>query len=97
LLAHDFQLSLRAIKHKDFLQTPAASAKELKFLAVTLNCEIVGIASGASKAILFCVTNYVTSALILNRFVCLREKITQMRSSIHSISKSTLNDVISQG
>jgi hypothetical protein len=97
LLTHDFQLSLRAIKHKDFLQTPAASTKELKFLIVTLNCEMVGIASGVSEAILLCVTNYVTSALILNQFVCLREKITQMRSSIHSILKSTLNDAISQG
>jgi DNA polymerase III epsilon subunit-like protein len=97
LPTHDFQLSLRAIKHKDFLQTPAASAEEPKFLAVTLDCEMAGIASGASEAILLCVTDYVTGALILNRFVCPREKITQMRSSIHGISKSTLDDAISQG
>lgn len=56
-----------------------------------------GLLAGASEAILLCVTNYVTGALILNRFVCPREKITQMRSSIHSISKSTLDGAISQG
>ena len=94
---HDFQLPLRAIKHKDFLQTPAASAEEPKFRAVTLDCEMAGIASGAGEAILLCVTDYVTGALLLNRFVCPSEQITQMRSSIHGISKSKLDDAISQG
>lgn len=97
LPTHDFQLPLRAIKHKDFLKTPAASAGEPKFRAVTLDCEMAGIASGAGEAILLCVTDYVTGALLFNRFVCPREEITQMRSSIHGISKSTLNNAISQG
>ncbi len=94
---HDFQLPLRAMKHKEFLQTPAASAGEPKFRAVALDCEMAGIAGGAGEVILLCVTDYVTGALLLNRLVCPREKITQMRSSIHGISKYTLDNAILQG
>jgi DNA polymerase III epsilon subunit-like protein len=96
LPSHDFQLPLRATKHKDFLQTPAASAEETKFRAVTLDCEMAGIASGASEAIFLCVTDYVTGALLLNRFICPTEAITQMRSSIHGISKFVLDTAIVQ-
>lgn len=97
LATHDFQLPLRATKHEDYLQTPAASAEDLKFCAVALDCEMAGIASGASEAILLCVTDYITGALLLSRFVHPSEKITQMRTSIHGISKSTLNTAISEG
>jgi len=96
LPTHDFQLPLRAIKHQDFRKTPTASG-EPKFRAVVLDCEMAGIAGGAGEAILLCVTDYVTGAVLLNRFVCPREKITQMRSSIHGISKSILDGAISQG
>jgi DNA polymerase III epsilon subunit-like protein len=85
------------MKHKEFLQTPAASAGEPKFRAVALDCEMAGIAGGAGEVILLCVTDYVTGALLLNRLVCPREKITQMRSSIHGISKYTLDNAILQG
>lgn len=97
LPTHDFQLPLRAIKHKDFLPTPAASAQETKFRAITLDCEMAEVAGGAGEAILLCVTDYVTGTVLLNRFVSPRENITQMRSSIHGISKSTLDAAISQG
>ncbi len=93
---HDFQLPLRATKHKDFRKTPAPSA-EPKFRAVVLDCEMAGTASGSGEAILLCVTDYVTGAVLLNRFVSPRERITHMRSSIHGISKSTLDNTISQG
>lgn len=91
---HDFQLPLRAILHKDFAQTPAAFAEAPKFRAVTLDCDMAGIASGA---IFLCAADYVTGALLINQFVCPKETITQMRSSIHGISKATLDDAVSQG
>ena len=97
LSTHDFQLPLRATQHKDFLQTPAASAENPRFRAVILDCEMAGIANGAGEAIFLCAADYVTGAVLLNRFVCPREKITQMRSSIHGISKSALDAAISQG
>ena len=52
LPAHDFSLPLRALRHKDFLETPSASARAPKFRAVTLDCEMAGIASGEGEAIL---------------------------------------------
>lgn len=64
---------------------------------MTLDCEMAGIASGAGEAILLCVTDYVTGALIINRYVCPTEQITQMRSSIHGVSKATLDKAVSQG
>jgi DNA polymerase III epsilon subunit-like protein len=97
LPTHDFQLSLLAIKHKDFRQTPAAALAEPKFRAVTLDCEMAGIAGGDSEAILLCVTDYVTGAVLLNRFVWPKEEIAQMRTSIHGITKSALNEAILQG
>ncbi|TGO47633.1 hypothetical protein BOTNAR_0514g00070 [Botryotinia narcissicola] len=96
LPVHDFQLPLRAILHQEYRKTPTASA-ELKFRAVTVDCEMAGIAGGGSEVILLCVVDYITGAVLLNRLVCPREKITQMRSSIHGISKSTLDSASLQG
>ncbi|KAM0123539.1 hypothetical protein ACHAP3_011058 [Botrytis cinerea] len=93
---HDFQLSLRAIKHKDFRKTPAASG-EPKFRAVTVDCEMAGTSGGTGEVVMLCVIDYITGAVLLHRFVCPREKITQMRSSIHGISKSTLDNANLQG
>ena len=89
-------MPLRAIKHEDFRQTPLACA-ESKFLAVALDCEMARVAGGASEAIFLCVTDYCTGAVLLNRYVRPREPITQMWSSIHGISKSTLENAIRQG
>ncbi|TVY41248.1 RNA exonuclease [Lachnellula occidentalis] len=96
LPTHDFQLPLRASQHIDYRKTPAPSA-EPKFRAVVLDCEMAGIASGAGEVILLCATDYVTGAVLLNRYVNPSEKITQMRSSIHGISTSTLTNAILQG
>lgn len=95
--AHDFHPPLRAFKHKDYLETPAASDKTPKFRAVALDCEMAGVAGGAGEAILLCVTDYVTGAVLMNRFVWPTERITQIRSSIHGISKSTLEAAVLQG
>ncbi|KAI8954032.1 ribonuclease H-like domain-containing protein [Xylaria longipes] len=96
LPTHDFHPPLRAFTHKDSRQTPAASA-ELKFRAVVLDCEMAGIAGGAGEVILLCASDFVTGAVLVNRLVCPRENITQMRSSIHGITKSTLDAATSQG
>lgn len=95
--AHDFHPPLRAFKHKVYLETPAVSAKTPKYRAVALDCEMAGVAGGAGEAILLCVTDYVTGAVLMNRFVWPTERITQMRSSIHGISKSTLEAAVLQG
>lgn len=94
---HDFQLPLRALQHGDFSKTPPASALEPKFRAVVLDCEMAGIANGSGEVIFLCVSDYLTGAIILNRYVNPNEKITQMRSSIHGITKSTLSTATSQG
>ncbi|KAJ2991221.1 hypothetical protein NUW58_g2594 [Xylaria curta] len=93
---HNFQLPKRALTHMESQQTPAASA-EPKFPAVALDCEMAGIAGGAGEVILLCATDFVTGAVLVNRLVCPREKITQMRTSIHGIAKSTLDEAISEG
>ncbi|GAP87671.1 putative RNA exonuclease 3 [Rosellinia necatrix] len=96
LPAHDFHLPLHAFAHKDFRQTPAASA-EPRFRAVALDCEMAGVAGGAGEAILLCATDYITGAVLVNRLVCPRERITQMRTQIHGIKKSALDEATSQG
>jgi DNA polymerase III epsilon subunit-like protein len=85
------------IKHREFQRTPASSAVVTKSRAVTLDCEMAGIAGGASEAIFLCVTDYLTGTILINHFIYPTEKITQMRSSIHGISKSTLDSAVQQG
>jgi hypothetical protein len=89
-------MPLRAIKYKDFRQTPPASA-ESKFLVVALDCKMAGVASGASEVIFLYVIDYCTGAVLLNRYMRPREPIIQMRSLIHGISKSILKNIIRQG
>jgi hypothetical protein len=67
---HDFQLSLRAIKHKVFSRIPAAAAEKARLRAVILDCEIAGIANGAGEAIFLCPADYVTGA-VLSRLICM--------------------------
>lgn len=94
---HKFRHPQRASSDKkDFQQTPAASA-EPKFRAVALDCEMAGIASGASEVIWLCATDFVTGAVLVNRLVCPRERITEMRSDIHGITESTLGEATFQG
>ncbi|RAL58695.1 hypothetical protein DID88_003001 [Monilinia fructigena] len=59
LPTHDFQLSLQAIRHKDYRKTPPASG-ELKFRAVTVDCEMAGIAGGMGEVVMLCVIDYIT-------------------------------------
>jgi DNA polymerase III epsilon subunit-like protein len=68
-----------------------------KLIAVALDCEMAGVTGGAGEAILLCVTDYVTGAVLINQYVCPNEPITQIRSSIHGISKGILEDAIQQG
>lgn len=96
LPTHNFQLPLRAFTHKDFRPTPAASA-EPKFRAVVIDCEMAGVPSGASEVVLVCATDFVTGAVLVNRLVCPSERIWQMRTPIHGIKKSTLDEATSQG
>lgn len=86
---HDHQLPLRALQHEQFRQTPPASM-ETKCLAVVLDCEMAGTSSGASEAVLVCVTDYLTGAVLVDQYVYPAEPITQMRTFIHGILRRDL-------
>ncbi|KAJ3573264.1 hypothetical protein NPX13_g4762 [Xylaria arbuscula] len=94
--AHDFQPPRRALTHQEFRQTPVASAKP-KFRAVALDCEMAGIPGGGSEVILLCATDFVTGAVLINRLVCPSVAITDMRTRIHGVTKSSLDKATSQG
>ncbi|KAI1364790.1 ribonuclease H-like domain-containing protein [Xylaria arbuscula] len=96
LPAHDFQPPRRALTHQEFRQTPVASA-EAKFRAVALDCEMAGIPGGGSEVILLCATDFVTGAVLINRLVCPSVAITDMRTRIHGVTKSSLDKATSQG
>ncbi|KAF7915162.1 uncharacterized protein EAE98_011247 [Botrytis deweyae] len=95
---HDFQFPLRSFRHQDFQQTPAAS-NEPKHLAVVIDCEMAGVAGGGGggEPILLCAVDFVSGAVILNHLICPKERINDMRSSIHGISIHTLNEAVSRG
>ncbi|KAI1115815.1 ribonuclease H-like domain-containing protein [Nemania sp. NC0429] len=93
---HSFRLAERIARLKGFRQTPAASAQP-KFRAVALDCEMAGVLNGASEVIKLCATDFVTGVVLVNSLVCPSENIIAMRSSIHGITKSTLQEAASQG
>ncbi|KAF7880162.1 uncharacterized protein EAF01_012057 [Botrytis porri] len=94
---HDFQFPLRSFRHQDFQQTPAAS-NEPKYLAVVIDCEMAGVASdNGGEPILLCAVDFVSGAVILNHLIYPKERINDMRSSIHGISINTLNEAASRG
>ncbi|KAG9234067.1 ribonuclease H-like domain-containing protein [Amylocarpus encephaloides] len=96
LPAHDFQVPYRAMMHQEFQNTPAASALK-RCAAVTLDCEMVGLAEGAREAIFVCVTDYLTGAILINRIVNPMEPIMQWCTNLHGISKAMLADAVAQG
>ncbi|KAK5637592.1 hypothetical protein RRF57_013307 [Xylaria bambusicola] len=96
LPTHDFDLPQRALTYQDFRQTPSASTQP-KFRVVAIDCEMAGIGGGASEVILLCAADFFTGAVIVNRLVCPRERITDMRTSIHGITKSSLDKATAQG
>lgn len=89
---HDFQPPRRI----EFRPTPAATA-EPKSRAVALDCEMAGIADGGSEVILLCAVDFLTGAVLINRLVCPGVPITDMRTGIHGITKSSLDTSTSQG
>lgn len=84
------------IKQNESQETPAAAAGNPRFGAVTLDCETAVIAGGEVEPVLLCVTDYVTGALLLKRYICTREPVANMRKGIHGVSRLTLEDAISQ-
>ncbi|KAI0502775.1 ribonuclease H-like domain-containing protein [Xylaria bambusicola] len=96
LPTHDFDLPRHALRHQDFRQTPGASTQP-KSRAVALDCEMAGIGGGASEVILLCATDFLTGAVLVNRLVCPNERITDMRTSIHGITKASLDEATAQG
>lgn len=58
---------------------------------------MAGVASGAGEAILLVVTDYVSGAVIINKYVSPPEPITMMRSSVHGVSRRTLDNAIRRG
>ncbi|KAI0118344.1 ribonuclease H-like domain-containing protein [Nemania sp. FL0031] len=96
LPTHNFQPPQRALTHPEFRRTPVALA-EPKFRAVALDCEMAGIAGGGSEVILLCAIDFFTGAVLINRLACPRVAITDMRTGIHGITKSSLNTSTSQG
>ena len=58
---------------------------------------MAGIASGASEVILLCVSDYLTNEVLIHAYVCPTEQITQMRTEIHGIPYSKLNEAIVSG
>lgn len=97
MTTHDFHLPPRAVKHKDFRETPAASVSQPKAHAVVLDCEMATCVGNASEAIFVCATDYVTGTVILNHYVYPREKIIQMNTFIHGVPESELHDAKAKG
>ena len=64
---------------------------------MALDCEMAGIAGGGSEVILLCATDFLTGTVLIDRLVCPSVAITDMRTRIHGVTKSSLDKSTSQG
>lgn len=69
----------------------------MRYPAVVLDCEMAGVSSGASEAILLCVKDYLTGEVLFDQYVYPREPITQMRTFVHGVSKLDLENAARSG
>ncbi|CAG8961715.1 hypothetical protein HYFRA_00006255 [Hymenoscyphus fraxineus] len=59
---------------------------------------MAGVSTGGpGEAILLCAADYLTGTVLINKYISPPEKITTMRTSIHGISRTTLNTAIQRG
>ncbi|KAK6582944.1 hypothetical protein PZA11_004020 [Diplocarpon coronariae] len=94
---HDFQLPSRFAKYGDFRESPLSGGLP-KARAVVLDCEMAGVVGNATgDPILLCAIDYVTGAEILNRYIVPTQRITQMRSDLHGVTRATLDEAESRG
>jgi DNA polymerase III epsilon subunit-like protein len=84
-------------KYRSFAPTPAASSQKLAFRAVTIDCEMAGVAGMVNEVILICAADYFTGTILLNKLVCQAEKVTSWRISIHGIKRSVMETAVLQG
>src|ERR1700709_1274014 len=82
-LLHDYRDTRDTDRYTTFKSTPAFSILKPKFEAVVLDCEMAGVAGGASEVISICAVDYLTGAVLLDKLVCPTGKVTNWRSGIH--------------
>jgi DNA polymerase III epsilon subunit-like protein len=96
-LLHDYRDTRDTERYTTFKSTPASSISKPKLEAVVLDCEMAGVAGGASEVISICAVDYLTGAVLLNKLVCPTGKVTSWRSSIHGITKATMLAAVASG
>jgi DNA polymerase III epsilon subunit-like protein len=96
-LLHDYRDTRDTARYTTFKNTPGSSISQPKFKAVVLDCEMAGVAGGASEVISICAVDYLTGAVLLNKLVCPAGKVTNWRSSIHGITKATMLAAVGSG
>lgn len=58
---------------------------------------MAGVVGGAREAIQLCVADYITGEILLDRLILPKQKITQMTTFIHGISRFMLNNAVANG
>lgn len=96
-LRHDYRNTLGTNRYATFKSTPASSISKPKFEAVVLDCEMAGVAGGASEPVSICAVDYLTGAVLLNKLVCPTGKVTSWRSSIHGVTKAMMLAAVADG
>lgn len=96
-LVHEYRNTADTDRYKTFKSTPASSTPWPKSKAIVLDCEMAGVAGGASEAVSICAIDYPSGIVLLHRFVCPTGKVTNWRTNIHGITKATVSGAVAYG
>ena len=94
LPGHNFAAADRSLLEK--LNTPAGSGLP-KRQAVTLDCEMAGIAGDIGELVLLSVADYMTGETLINTLVRPTEKIVNWRTKFSGVTAKAMADAIAQG
>ncbi|KAI5849906.1 ribonuclease H-like domain-containing protein [Tricharina praecox] len=100
LPVHDFgpadRRSLK--KFRTYARTPAASYPQTsKRRAVTLDCEMAGVARGQAEVILLCAADYMTGETLVNSLVRPTSRVVDWRSRFSGVTAEAMATATEQG
>ncbi|KAG9244855.1 ribonuclease H-like domain-containing protein [Calycina marina] len=91
---HNFQDSPRMDVMSRLARTPIQVARETKYRAVVLDCEMVSTVGGMSEVVIVSVIDYFTGNVLLDTYVKPKNRVTNWASRCHGVTPDIFNNAV---